>query len=72
MLLVLTAQDNQAEVKMVMQAGAKGVILKPFSQDNLLANVERAIANHRRRKFFSVKVTGDFLKVAVCVGLFFC
>jgi len=24
-----------------------------------------------RRKFFSVKVAGDFLKVAVCVGLFF-
>ena len=46
-LLVLTDQDNQAEVKMVMQAGAKGVILKPFSQDNLLANVERTIANQR-------------------------
>ncbi|NBV86495.1 MAG: hypothetical protein EBS01_09595, partial [Verrucomicrobia bacterium] len=44
---VLTDQDNQAEVKMVMQAGAKGVILKPFSQDNLLANVERTIANQR-------------------------
>jgi DNA-binding response OmpR family regulator len=45
--LVLTDQDNQAEVKMVMQAGAKGVILKPFNQDNLLANVERTIANQR-------------------------
>ncbi len=46
-LLVLTDQDNQAEVKMVMQAGARGVILKPFTQDNLLANVERTIANLR-------------------------
>ncbi len=46
-LLVLTGQENQAEVKMVMQAGAKGVILKPFTQDNLLANVERTIANQR-------------------------
>ena len=46
-LMVLTDQDNQAEVKMVMQAGAKGVILKPFSQDNLLANLERTIANQR-------------------------
>ncbi|MEI8093453.1 MAG: response regulator [Spirochaetales bacterium] len=46
-LLVLTDQDNQAEVKMVMQAGAKGVVLKPFNQDNLLANVERTIANQR-------------------------
>ena len=44
---VLTDHDNQAEVKMVMQAGAKGVILKPFNQDNLLANIERMVANQR-------------------------
>lgn len=46
-MLVLTDQNNQAEVKMVMQSGAKGVILKPFNQDNLLVNVERSIANQR-------------------------
>jgi DNA-binding response OmpR family regulator len=46
-LAVLTDHDNQAEVKMVMQAGAKGVIQKPFNQDNLLANVERMVANQR-------------------------
>jgi len=46
-LAVLTDQDNQSEVKMVMQAGAKSVILKPFNQDNLLANIERMVANQR-------------------------
>lgn len=46
-LAVLTDHDNQAEVRMVMQAGAKGVILKPFNQDALLANIERMIANQR-------------------------
>lgn len=46
-LAVLTDHGNQAEVKMVMQAGAKGVILKPFNQDNLLANIERMVANQR-------------------------
>jgi DNA-binding response OmpR family regulator len=46
-LLVLTDQNNQSEIKMMTQAGAKGVILKPFTQDNLLVNVERTIANQR-------------------------
>ena len=46
-LLVLTEEKNQGEVKMMTQAGAKGVILKPFTQDNLLVNVERSIANQR-------------------------
>ncbi|MCB1159543.1 MAG: response regulator, partial [Leptospiraceae bacterium] len=46
-LLVITDQNNQTEVKMVMQAGAKGVILKPFTQDNLLVHVERSIANKK-------------------------
>lgn len=46
-LLVLTEEKNQGEVKMMTQAGAKGVILKPFTQDNLLVNVERGIANQR-------------------------
>ncbi len=46
-LVVITDQDNQSDVKMVLKAGAKGVIQKPFTQDNLLANIERVIANHR-------------------------
>jgi class 3 adenylate cyclase len=46
-LLVLTDQNNQSEIKMMTQAGAKGVILKPFTKDNLLVNVERTIANQR-------------------------
>jgi len=46
-LLVLSDQKIQSEIKMMTQAGAKGVILKPFTQDNLLVNVERTIANQR-------------------------
>ena len=46
-LLVLTEKNNQGEIKMMIQAGAKGVIQKPFTQDNLLVNVERSIANQR-------------------------
>jgi len=46
-MLVFVSQDNQAEVKMVMNAGATGVIIKPFTLDSLLANVERAVANRK-------------------------
>lgn len=46
-VLILTSRDNQADAKMVMNAGAAGVISKPFTMDNLLASVERTLADRR-------------------------
>jgi DNA-binding response OmpR family regulator len=46
-LLILTSRDNQADAKMVLNAGAAGIISKPFTMDSLLASVERALADRR-------------------------
>ncbi len=46
-VLILTSRDRQADEKMVMNAGAAGVISKPFTMDSLLATVERALADRR-------------------------
>jgi DNA-binding response OmpR family regulator len=46
-VLILTSRDSQADTKMVLNAGAAGVISKPFTMDSLLASVERALADRR-------------------------
>lgn len=46
-VLVLTSRDSQADAKMVQNAGAAGVISKPFTMDSLLAVVERSLADRR-------------------------
>lgn len=46
-VLILTARDSQADARMVQNAGAAGVISKPFTIDGLLAVVERALADRR-------------------------
>lgn len=48
-ILVFTSKDSQAEMKMVMNAGADDIITKPFTADTLLANVERTLANRRAK-----------------------
>jgi DNA-binding response OmpR family regulator len=46
-VLIVTSRDHQADEKMVMNAGAAGVISKPFTMDSLLATVERTLADRR-------------------------
>ncbi len=46
-VLILTSRDSQADAKMVLNAGAAGIISKPFTMDSLLASVERALADRR-------------------------
>lgn len=46
-VLILTSRDNQADAKMALNAGASGVLSKPFSMDGLLAIVERTLADRR-------------------------
>ena len=46
-VLIITSRDHQADEKMVMNAGAAGVISKPFTMDSLLASVERTLADRR-------------------------
>jgi DNA-binding response OmpR family regulator len=46
-VLILTSRDNQADAKMVLNAGAVGIISKPFTMDSLLASVERVLADRR-------------------------
>ncbi|MCB0331643.1 MAG: response regulator, partial [Bdellovibrionales bacterium] len=45
--LILTSRENRADEKMVLNAGAAGVISKPFTMDSLVAAVERALADRR-------------------------
>ena len=49
-VLILTSRDRQADEKMVMNAGAAGVISKPFHMDSLLASVERTLADRRAQR----------------------
>lgn len=46
-VLTLTSRDRQADEKMVMNAGAAGIVSKPFTMDSILASVERALADRR-------------------------
>lgn len=46
-VLIVTSRDRQADERMVMNAGAAGVLSKPFTMDSLLAAVERTLADRR-------------------------
>ena len=46
-VLILISYENQGDARMVLNAGAAGVISKPFTMDSLLASVERALADRR-------------------------
>jgi DNA-binding response OmpR family regulator len=46
-LLILASRNSQADNRMVLNAGASGVISKPFTADSLLASVERTLADRR-------------------------
>jgi DNA-binding response OmpR family regulator len=46
-VLVLTSRDSRADARMGLNAGAAGVISKPFTMDTLLAAVERTLADRR-------------------------
>ena len=46
-VLILTAREALADAKMVVNAGAVGVVATPFTMDGLLASVERALADRR-------------------------
>jgi DNA-binding response OmpR family regulator len=48
-VLIMTGRDSPADAKMVTNAGAAGILSKPFTMDGLLAAVERAVANRRAR-----------------------
>lgn len=49
-VLILTSRERQADEKMVINAGAAGVLSKPFTMDRLLAAVERTLADRRARE----------------------
>tara|TARA_B110000444_G_scaffold261479_1_gene314037 strand:- start:1344 stop:3350 length:2007 start_codon:yes stop_codon:yes gene_type:complete len=49
-LLVMTSRDSQADARMVLNAGAVGVLSKPFNTDALLAVTERSLADRRSKK----------------------
>jgi DNA-binding response OmpR family regulator len=49
-VLIMTSRERQADERMVMNAGAAGVISKPFTMDSLLASVERTLADRRARQ----------------------
>lgn len=46
-VIIMTSRDSVADAKMVANAGAAGVLSKPFTMDALLASVERAAADRR-------------------------
>lgn len=48
--LILASRDSNADTRMVMNAGAAGVISKPFSADKLLALTERVLADRRAQR----------------------
>lgn len=46
-VVIMTSRGNHADEKMVVNAGAAGIITKPFTMDSLLATVERTLADRR-------------------------
>lgn len=48
--LILASRESRADTRMVMNAGAAGVIGKPFSVDKLLAMTERVLADRRAQR----------------------
>lgn len=49
-ILVIVEADGRSDARMAINAGAAGVITKPFTMDALLAQVERSLADRRSRK----------------------
>ncbi|MCS5683590.1 MAG: response regulator, partial [Acidimicrobiales bacterium] len=49
-VLITASRDSRADQKMVMNAGAAGIISKPFTMDSLLASLERTLADRRAKK----------------------
>lgn len=49
-VLILASRENQAEMRMAMNAGAAGIISKPFAADKLLALLERSLADRRAKR----------------------
>lgn len=49
-VVAMASRENEGDEKMVMNAGAAGVITKPFTMDSLSASVERALADRRSRQ----------------------
>ena len=49
-VLIIASRDSRADQKMVMNAGAAGIISKPFTMDSLLASVERTLADRRAKQ----------------------
>ena len=48
--IILAARESHADARMVMNAGAAGVISKPFSADKMLAVIERSLADRRAQR----------------------
>tara|TARA_Y100001970_G_scaffold290582_2_gene424856 strand:- start:18226 stop:20271 length:2046 start_codon:yes stop_codon:yes gene_type:complete len=48
-LIIITDRDSPSDSKMVMNTGASAVISKPFSNDGLLATVEKTLAERNLR-----------------------
>ena len=48
-LIIITTRDSVSDSKMVLNAGASAVISKPFTNDSLLASVEKTLAERRAR-----------------------
>lgn len=48
--LILASRESHADTRMAMNAGAAGVISKPFSADKLLALTERVLADRRAQR----------------------
>ena len=46
-VVIMTSRGSYADEKMVVNAGAAGIITKPFTMDSLLATVERTLADRR-------------------------
>ena len=48
-LIIITDRDSPSDSKMVMNSGASAVISKPFTNDGLLATVEKTLAERNLR-----------------------
>ena len=49
-VLVVVPENERSDTRMVLNAGASAVLAKPFTNDSLLAIVERSLGDRRSRK----------------------